>query len=210
MPPKKVDAKMVAEAVTKALAEMQVSQPSTSASSGAGKKKKKKKKAKSAGTASIKFSRTELVASVVLKSKKANGNIKVHPDSAPILKKLGGAFERARWERSQFYWKPCVGAMYSGNIAMGVDWDLRNVASTRAQIAAYSPFQVLPLREDGEAKPLRMDAAKMKARQWYNYGDDQPAIACPCQLAWAAEGESDIAVGEIYWTYTVILDGPHP
>lgn len=202
---------MIAEAVTKAIADMQVSQPASSSQTVGKKKKKKKKKFTSgSGTASIKFARTELVASITLKNKKASGVVKIIPDSAPILKKLGAAFERARWERSNFYWKPAVGAMYSGNIAMGVDWDCREVAPTKAGITSYSPFQVLPLREDGETKPLKIDANRMRARQWYNYGDSQAAIAMPCQMAWAVEGESDISVGEIYWTYTVILDGPHP
>lgn len=209
MPPK-TDAKAIADAVVKALATDRASQPQSSKSGG--KKKKKNKPGRSGGTASIKFSRTELVASVTLAgsgSFKASGTIKVTPDSAPILKKLGGAFERARWERSNFYWKPMVGAMYSGSIAMGVDWDLRSPATSRADVAAYAPSQVMPLREDGENKPLRLDPSKLKGRNWYNYGDSQPAIACPAQLVWVAEGESAVGVGEIYWTYTVILDGPH-
>lgn len=102
-----------------------------------------------------------------------------------------------------------VGAMFSGSIAMGIDWDGRTPATTRSDIAAYAPSQVFPLREDGESKPLKVDPSRMRARQWYNYTDDQPGIAFPATLVWAAEGESDIAAGEIYWTYTVILDGPH-
>lgn len=208
MPPKKMDAKAVGEAVTKALSEVKVSQQPTASTSG-GKKKKRNRNRQSGGTASIKFARTELVQSVTLKNRKASGVIKIVPDSAPILKKLGGAFERARWERSNFYWKPTVGAMYSGAIAMGIDWDCRTPATTRADVAAYAPSQVLPLREDGESKPLKMDPSRMRSRAWFLYADDQPGIAMPGQLAWAVDGESDITVGEIYWSYTVILDGPH-
>lgn len=208
-----MDAKLVTDAVTKALAELQVSASTSSAPTKGKKKKNKRKKARSGGTAQIKFSRTELVASVTLAKSgnvnKATGTIRVVPDSAPILKKLGGAFERARWERSNFYWKPSVGAMYSGSIVMGVDWDMRNAATTRADVAAYAPSRVLPLREDGESQPLRMDPSRLKGRNWYNFSDSTDAVACPAQLVWVAEGESAITVGEIYWTYTVVLDGPH-
>lgn len=205
---------MVADAVADALGKMQVSaQPSTSSSSGK-KKKNKRKKGRSGGTAQIKFSRTELVTSITLKQAgsvfKDSGEIEIVPKSAPILKKLGEAFERARWERSNFYWKPSVGAMYSGSIALGVDWDMIGTADTRAKVAAYAPSKVIPLREDGENQPLRMDPSRLKARNWYNYNDDKTkAVAMPARLMWVAEGESAITVGELYWTYTVILDGPH-
>lgn len=162
------------------------------------------------GTAQIRFSRTELVASVTLAANKtANGGIKVHPDSAPILKKLATAFTRAKWERCNFYYKPLVGAMYSGAITMGVDWDNEQLASTRETVAAYAPSATLPLREDGESKPIKLSPDKMRARTWWCFTDDQPNLAGPATLAWAAAGESAITVGEIYMTYTVVLDGPH-
>lgn len=193
---------------------MKISQPGPSKTSqkvpGTSRKKRRNKTRASGGTASIRFSRTELVSSVVLGAdKKASGTVAVHPASCPILNKLAAAFERCRWERVQFYWKPMVSAMFSGSVAMGVDWDNATAATTRSAIAAYAPSRVLPLREDMEKNPLRIDPSRLKARQWWAFNDGEVNISRPCTLAWAAEGEKAASVGEIYMTYTVVLDGPH-
>lgn len=99
--------------------------------------------------------------------------------------------------------------MFSGGLAMGVDWDNNSPANTRSAIMAYAPSKALPLREDSEKDPLKLDPNKLKGRNWYIPAEDQPNIAQPCQLAWAADGEKDGDVGELYMTYTVVLDGPH-
>lgn len=204
-----MDANKLATAIAKLLV-AETSQPTSPATVTRKKKNRKSRKARrGGGTAQIRFARTELVQAVVLSSKKASGKLLINPSTPPILKKLGAAFERCRWERVQFYWKPCVGAMYSGAITMGIDWDGATPATTKAAISAYAPSQVTPLREDGETRPLRVDSSKLTARNWYLPNDDQFGIANPGQLVWLAEGESDVAVGEIYMTYTVVLDGPH-
>lgn len=202
MPPKREVDKLAAE-----LAKFMLGKSASPKASG--KKPKKNRNRAGGGTAQIRFSRTECVTTVTLKSKKASGTVPVHPNSAPILKKLASAFERCRWERVQFFWKPLVSAMYNGAIAMGVDWDSNVAATTRANVMAYAPSKAIPLREDTEKDPLKLDTSKLKARSWWVISEDQPNLKQPCLLAWAADGDSDIAVGEIYMTYTVVLDGPH-
>lgn len=214
MPPKKTANSQGAAALATALERMLLAGPSAAPQPKAGGAKKKKSKASKRGgngTSQIRFSRTELVASVVIAegAKEAHGSVPVVPKSCPILKKMGDAFERVRWERVQFYWKPMVSAMYSGSIALGVDWDNSGPAKTRSAIAAYAPSRVLPLREDMESRPLVLPPDRLRARQWWAYNDSQVNLSTPCTLCWAAEGEKASSVGEIYMTYTAVLDGPH-
>lgn len=215
MPPKKQQAQQEAAALVKAFERMLAAGASSSAQSASGGTKKKKRKASKkkggSGTSQIRFSRTELVASAVIPAGKTTveGSVFVVPKSLPILGKMAAAFERVRWERVQFYWKPMVSAMYSGSIALGVDWDNSAPKTKRSDIAAYAPSRVLPLREDMESRPLVIPPDRLRARQWWAFSDDQANIAGPCTLCWAVEGEKAGSVGEIYMTYTAVLDGPH-
>lgn len=174
--------------------------------------KNKKKKARKSGTAQIRFARTELVASVTLDaSKRASGSIPINPlkCKAPILVKLAACFERSRWEKVHFYWKPAVSAMFSGTICMGADWDNKSPASEKAKIMAYAPSALFPIREDTQTKPLRLDPGRLRSRLWFDHSDSADNISTAATLAWVADGQDAVAVGDLFMDYVVVLDGPH-
>lgn len=208
MPPKKQkDSKEVTALVEalKAVVTKDSAKPATS------NKKKKKQRNKGQGTAQIRFSRTEFVTTLTLPATKTLvGKVPINPiKGPPILAKIAEAFSRSRWERVNFFYKPLVGAMYSGAITMGVLWESGDEPKSRADVAALSPTQTIPLREDGESKPLKISAEKMKARSWYNHEDSETGVAQPGTLWYAVTGEKPGDVGELHMVYTVVLDGPH-
>lgn len=209
MPPKKESQDV--QALAKALSRLMKDGNKPGPSKGPAPKKKKPRAKRGSGTAEIRFSRTELVKDVTLVSKAASGSIAIHPDSAPILKKLASAFERIRWERVQFHWVSASSAMTPGNIVMGIDWDSKVPAKfSQADISAYAPSDIIPLREDTRSRPLRLSADKLRGRNWYEpYGSDGAADKQPGVLVYAASSDADTMVGHICMTYTVLLAGPH-
>lgn len=212
MPPKKEtkDVQALAAALSRLMKDESKAGPSKQKAS---KKKKNKSRAgRGQGTAEIRFSRTELVADVTIPATKSiTGEVAVHPDSAPILKKLGAAFDRCRWERVQFYWVSAVSAMTSGNVVMGVDWDSTpKTTPTQADVSAYAPSAIIPLRESTQSTPLRLPADKLRGRNWYEpYAQTDKSSKQPAVLVYSASGGEAILAGHIMMTYTVVLAGPH-
>lgn len=213
MPPKFTPEmkKACEEAVKQVMATM--TQKPAASKPKAGKSKRRGRKQRGLGTSEIRFSKEEIVA-VVLTSDKgvASGTVGIHPDSAPILKKIASAFERIRWESVQIWWTSATSAMDAGQIAMGIDWDSTPKASPSVQdIAAYAPHIITPLREGTPRTPLRLSQDKLRGRAWYDPHlsnadiiDKQPAA-----LVWSATGKASMTVGQIYMRYTVVLQGPH-
>lgn len=163
------------------------------------------------GPGEMVFRRSELVTSVTVARATASkvGSVEITPDSFSFLKGIATAFERVKWNRLAFYWKPAVGTTVGGLIAMGVDWDWSDPARDRRAVVSYTPSVSHAAWQDTESRPLVLSNSRLQSRNWYSPNaekfDKGPGI-----LAWAADvstQSADLLLGEIWVSYEVHFAG---
>lgn len=161
----------------------------------------------------IRISRKELLTTVTLPRSKpdVNGYVKLEPGAFSFLKGVSKSFERYKYQKLRVYWKPAVGTVYGGMVAMGIDFDSSRTAGVgRSQVVAYTPSMTCACWADTESKPLIIPPPRLQTRNWYltsATGFD----ASPGTLMWAANGESsataDKVLGEIWVEYSITFQG---
>lgn len=179
------------------------------------KKKRRRGARKSAATATgdVIISRRELFQVVKTEASKAeaSGNEYIAPNKFSFLKNIDKCFERYRFNRCQFYYKPAVGTTYGGLISYGVDWTKNHTTADRKSISGFSPNKSHSCWTDTERSPLVLPVARLQTLLWYSCGvTDASLSGGPGALVWAADVTSSPAVvtlGEIWVDYTVHFSG---
>lgn len=172
--------------------------------------------ARDSGEGSITVSRHELLTTVTIPVTKedAAGTVEIEPSAFSFLANLSKSFERYRFHKAKFYWKPAVGTVYGGMFAMGVDYDGSSGGNqTRKDIVAYTPNQTGALWSDTQRTPMVIPTARLMSRKWLltsATGFD----AKVGNLKWAVSGETAATaaktVGEIWVEYTIEFQGTQP
>uniref|UniRef100_A0AB39J8D1 Capsid protein n=1 Tax=Chihuahua culicoides solemo-like virus 1 TaxID=3239315 RepID=A0AB39J8D1_9VIRU len=156
----------------------------------------------------ITLSRKELVTTITSESNGSKSlTIALKPDSFKFLKNLGSSFERTRWLKMSFFYKPAVSMTSAGLVAMGVDWDSQSTKSTREDIAAYTPSSTFAVWQDTEKAPLILPPTKLQSRQWYMHASSEQADSGPGTLVISATGPNSSTLGELFVVYTVQMMG---
>lgn len=161
----------------------------------------------------IVISRRELFLTIktAANSTAAHGNEYICPGKFSFLKSLDACFERFKFLKCHFYYKPAVGTTYGGLISFGVDWD-RSPPSTvdRKVVSGYTPNRSLALWNDSERNPMVLPPSRLQSRNWYVTGSAAGLDNGPGSLVWAIDATSAasaITVGEIWVDYTVHFSG---
>lgn len=162
----------------------------------------------------VQLSRRELVDTIKLgaNSGTASGAINLRPDAFHFLKGIAKSFDRFKWLKMNFFYKPAVGTTYGGLISIGIDWDSAAGVQSRADISSLTPNRSFAAWNDTERSSLVLPPQRLQSRMWYvphrETADDidrQPGI-----LKWAADGESSAngkTLGEIWVEYSVMMAG---
>lgn len=185
------------------------------------KKPRKKKNKPSVGLrvtqpGDIAISRQEMVQTIKLASGKTEGggHVDLAPESFTFLKSLFRSFDRVKWTRMAFYYKPAVGTTYGGLVSIGVDWDYGQADTTdRAQISAYTPNASFAAWSDTQKSPMVLPAARLMSRTWYLPRATAFQDKGPGKIHWAASGSSETGettLGELWVDYSVIMSGTNP
>lgn len=153
------------------------------------------------------ISKRELLQELVVPAAKTNTYlIELTPLSYPFLKTVMGSFERYRYKRLAFFYKPAVGTTVGGLVAMGIDWSFSyTTAKTRAAIAALSPSHSFSVWTDTESKKMVLEQSRLNSRAWYA-DNGEKTDKSPGQLVVAITSDPG-TVGEIWVDYTVDFMG---
>nr|QKN22640.1 coat protein [Erysiphe necator associated sobemo-like virus 1] len=176
---------------------------------------RRRKQQTSVGTmGEVTLARRELAATVKLNvsEQSANGAIHIVPDSFTFLKGIGKSFDRFRWSKIHFFYKPAVGTTYGGLVSIGIDWDSQAGVQDRQQISALTPNRAFSAWSDTEKSPLVLPTNRLQSREWYlphreNADDIDKG---PGILKWAVDGEKTTTgktIGEIWVDYSVSMSG---
>lgn len=160
----------------------------------------------------ITLSRSEVVSTIQTKAGVANnsGNFDIVPDSFTFLSTLFKSFDRIRWVRLAFYYKPAVGTTYGGLFSMGVDWDYSSGVRTRANISGLTPNMSAAAWADSQSKPMVLPASRLAGRLWYTPRAGDNVDKGPGSLRWAADytrSNEVVTLGEIWAVYSVQMMG---
>lgn len=205
------------EALASTLQRLAMQQPLVAAK----KKRKKRNKRKRTGLSGnlsnedsqMRISRVEMVSNLTTTEKGVLvGHIDVLPSSFSFLKTLGSMFDRVRWERMSFHYKPAVGSTVGGLVSLGMDWDFNGGDVAREKISGYSPNTTFAVWNDTEKNPLILPSGKLMSRNWYtpNYQSATFIDRGPGKLHYAVSGPKSTVVGEIWVSYTVTMAGTTP
>lgn len=148
----------------------------------------------------------------------SSGHVNIIPDEMGFLASLFKSFDRVRWGKCHFYYKPAVGTTYGGLITIGVDWDFASTAETREKVATLTPAASFAAWADTEGKPMILPANRLQSRAWYTPRSTSGATMDwrdrgPAKVFWAASGSTATAaqtLGELWCEYTATLSGTNP
>lgn len=184
------------------------------------KRKRNRKRNPTAGTSAqgiITLSRRELVGEISLAtdSPKAQGHWDLVPNSFGFLKNLAQCFDRIKWLKLNIFYKPAVGTVYGGLIAVGMDWDFGSADVERSKIAGFTPNFTCAAWADTENRPMVLPKNRLQSREWYtpNSVSSEWVDRGPGKLHWAASGASEKGgrvLGEIWVDYSVQMMGTNP
>lgn len=139
---------------------------------------------------------------------KASGYIDLVPKSFPLLNNVYKAFERVKWERLHFYWRPAVGTTEGGLLTYGIDWDWSDPVSDRVKVASYTPSCSHAIWSD-RSPAMIVPASKLQSRAWYTPSVGDNVDKGPGRLVYSAVGPANKDLGEIWVSYTLLLAGTH-
>lgn len=140
----------------------------------------------------------------------ATGQCDLKPSSLPFLSNISKCFERIKWLRVRAMYKPAASMTQAGLVSVGVDWNWSGTATTRKQVACYTPNNSGPVWKEFV---VQLPANRLQSRLWYNISSDPkfgPAEQGPAQVVWAIDasgGSSGLTAGELWVEYTVVLSG---
>lgn len=177
------------------------------------KPRRRKANAKVAGDVTI--SRHEIVKEITLLKDKGtvNANVDIFPSSFSFLAKLSDSFERYRFTKCRFYWKPAVGMTYGGLVSYGCDWNFSSNKVSRKDVAGLTPNSSHAVWQDTERRPLVLPTSRLMSRAWYSSNTDDNFSKGPGRIIITATGEvptSDKPLGELWVDYTITFSGTQP
>lgn len=181
------------------------------------KKRRKRKKATSAVSQMdgvIRLSRSELLRSVTISkgNTSSSDHVDILPSEFPFLKGIATSFDRLRWEKLEFFYKPAVGTVFGGLVTVGFDWDFNSSDLDRTKISALTPTFTVPAWADSESKPMRLPPNRLQSRDWYTpnyanatYNDRGPG---KIHIATTVTAQTaDTILGEVWCRYSVVMQG---
>lgn len=143
--------------------------------------------------------------------KEAIFSSQLYPSSFPWLKNVAKCFERFKWNRLEFTWRPAVGTTTNGLVTYGILWDpAAKAPDSRDKVSALTPVMDHPFWQSTENSPLTIAGPRLRARNWYNMSSTDVSDSSPGLFALAfAFGSSVIntLMGEIWVEYDIVLDG---
>lgn len=163
----------------------------------------------------ITLQRKELVKTVTLDANKSSmtGHFDVVPDSFSFLKGVAKSFDRVKWNKLHFFYKPAVGTVYGGLFSMGFDWDWSQGDTDRTTLSGYTPNSTNACWADTEKTPMVLPQNRLQARIWYTPQTGQWSDKGPGKLHYAASGTSSASpqtLGEIWVCYSLTMQGTSP
>jgi len=147
--------------------------------------------------------------SVTVTAAEAVVSIELQVSSFPVLGKLAGTFEKIIWHNMRIYWKPAVGTTYGGLVTLGVDWNSAKLASSRSDVAAYTPSSTCAVWSDMSSAPLVLSQAKLMTRKEFIIGADAKVDRGPGTLVVGVSipKPDTVTLGEIWISYSATLSG---
>lgn len=160
----------------------------------------------------IRMKRHELVSTLKSAGKKIADDIVIKPNSFNFLTGIASSFERSRWLKIHFYYKPAVAVTTGGLIAMGVDWDGATKVTEREKVLAFTPSQSYPVWQDSQAKPLVLPASRLQSRTWYSHNSTNvlESSVGTLRIAGTTSAEDGAVVGEVWVYYEMVMQGTNP
>lgn len=145
----------------------------------------------------VKTTTNQYIASVIL-----------HPDKLPWLGALAKGFDRIKWHRAKIIWRPSVGAMESGSIAIGIDWDSNAAALDYKNTVALTPVMDSPV---WQSTTLPLPSGKLQTRKEYHIRKDTNESdydKAPGYALIVTEGaKQNTTIGHVWLEYDVSLFG---
>lgn len=162
----------------------------------------------------IRFTRCELLTEVKIPANSTStvGHIDILPEMFPLLKPIAAVFERVRWDKLVFYWKPAVGTTTGGLITLAMDWDWSGTDDGRAKLTSYTPSVTHAIWVDGQKMPLVIPSSRIMAKAWYTPKSDSYPDRGPGKVKYAATAENknkEWVIGEVWVDYIATLYGTH-
>lgn len=175
-------------------------------------RRRNRKKNTSSGTlateGTLRLQKMELLTTVTSDGRgTVSSTVVLEPSSCPLLKSLIRSFERIRWHKIHILWKPAVGTTVGGLITYGVDWDQSAPATSRENIASYSPSATNAIWADTTARPMVLPSSRLMSRQWYTPQSGDQVDRAPGSLVYSANGPVSTVLGEFWIDYSVTLSG---
>lgn len=194
------------------LAKLNVQSPSRSTAPRRRKPRARKERTAVSVDGEIHMKRHELVSTLKANNAKLSDNIVIKPASFNFLTGIAPSFERSRWLKLHFYYKPAVAVTTGGLVAMGVDWDGTTAVSDREKVLAFTPSQSIPVWQDSQAKPLVLPASRLQSRTWYAHNSSTALESSvgTLRIAGTTTAETNSVVGEVWVYYEMVMQGTNP
>lgn len=188
------------------------SQPAIAGGKPLGTSRKRKGKANSPAN-SLTLTRRELLISLNVTNDGlgVSAFVPIIPANMNFLKKFS-MFDRVRWNKLEFFYKPCVGSTTDGSVSYGVKWAFDAQAKkNRGDISQLTPNASHAIWFDGEARPMRCPLQKLRTRMWYDPGDTSDNVEQGPGVFYVSADAPDkkkgFLIGEIWVDYSVTLMG---
>jgi len=182
-----------------------------------GRRRRRNRQGVAAGPAQgdVVLSRSELLVTIKTnETKAASGSVALAPQKFPWLSNVSKAFELLKWTKAIIEYRPLVGTMKDGAVAVGFDWGSASAsllkklqALDRASVLACTPNADGPVWQ--RIAQINLPSSRLQTRLWYDVlstGTDSFDTA-PGQILYYATGEASSEIGELWVHYTVHLSG---
>lgn len=179
----------------------------------AGSSSRRRRRGKVTGNAGeITLSRKEVCLTVkaVAGTDTGHGTLGIRPASFSFLKQFH-MFDKVKWNRLSFVYKPMVGSTTNGAVAYGVQWGFDGTPPVdRSSMSALTPNQSHSVWSDGQSAPLVCPVSKLQTRPWFTPDDSKDDVETgPGRLCWLVtdSDKKGYAMGELWVDYSVTMTG---
>lgn len=153
--------------------------------------------------------RDELLASITTSN--AGDFIKtleISPLAFNWLKTVAGAFDRYIYHHVSFFWRPAVGTLTNGSLAVGVDYRFTGNVNTHERVVSLFPSMSVPVWQDTTGRPLVIPPRLLMSRREYTLGLTNKSDAMPGDLCVHLHcSEKSAFVGDLWVRYDVTFMG---
>lgn len=131
--------------------------------------------------------------------------------SIPVLDNLASIYERYQVHEVLLHWTPCMGTSKDGLVVVGIDWQTKEIAKTRAGVQTLNPNK----RDAIYGKfTMQLPASRLMNRKWMATSTSEVIDNTTAfRAVVAADGLEAVTtdsktVGDLWITYDITFQGP--